>query len=284
MVTFDIEDVKGVSRHFYLDGTLYKNLARAKEDIVNDDRDYMFVVDGRERIGKSVFAMQMAFFLDNTLTLDRITFTAAEFKAAVLKAEAGQAVIYDEAMTGLSSKDTMSRVNKSLIEMMAEIGQKNLFIILVIPSFFELAKYAAIHRSDALIHIERGEEDGKRGYFKFYNHDTKIFLYQDGKKYYNYKGTKYNFHGRFTNAYVIDERAYRAKKAKSLSQKGADEIKELEDNRQEWLFNELLSIPHDELSINDRLKILKMPHSTYYYRLQQHKQALAEQEETNKFL
>lgn len=258
---------------YYMDENIKANLDRAKHHNMND-WDFTFIIDGRERGGKSVLAQQLAIYVDNSFCLERVCFTASEFKRAVLNAQPHQAIIYDEAFTGLSSKDSMNRTNKLLVQMLAEIGQKNLFIFIVMPTFFDLTKYVALWRSRALIHIYTGD-DFQRGFFAFYNDDLKKTLYIDGKDYYNYKGSKYNFVGRFTNFYVLDEKLYRAKKRKSLADK--DDIKDTEDEKKEhidWLFDYLQGI--DGLNEVTKQKILGMPPTTYYWRRKRFEERKAE--------
>ena len=202
---------------YYMDGYLVSNLDTAKK-VAAKDWDMFFIYDGLEGTGKSVKAMQDAYYCDNTLTIDRVAFTPEEFKACIKKATRLQAVIYDEAMTGLSSRGAMSRINKAIVSMIAEIRQKNLFVFIVLPTFFELDKYVALWRSRALIHVYSGEGFA-RGYFAFYNVDRKKDLYINGKKYYSYLKPKPNFIGRFTNHYPLSEDEYREKKLKSLSEK-----------------------------------------------------------------
>jgi len=217
---------------FSMDGYLKSNLDVAKR-VIYDDWDMIILVDGTERGGKSVMAMQMAYYCDPTLSLDRVCLTAADFKKAVINAKPYTAVIYDEAFTGLSSRNTMTKINKSLVEMLAEIGQKNLFIFIVCPTFFDLDKYPALWRSRALVHIYTGKEF-KRGFFRFYASDTKKKLYVFGKKTYDYDCVMSDFYGCFTNHYVLDKAAYKKKKADSLklkeTKKTDDNSKDLEDN------------------------------------------------------
>ncbi len=119
---------------YYLNEQLKTNLDLAKGAILKD-WDMVFIVDGAEGSGKSVIAQQIGFYCDPSLTLDRIVFTAEDFKKAVLSANKYQCVIFDEGYAGLSSRQAMSDVNKSLVAMLMEIRQKNLFIIIVLPSF-----------------------------------------------------------------------------------------------------------------------------------------------------
>ena len=202
----------GTENEFYMDGYHKTNLDLAKK-VIKQDWDMIFVYDGYEGCGKSVKAMQDAYYCDPTLILKRIVFNPDDFKEAVLKAKPLQAVVYDEAYGGLSSKGAMGKVNKSIVQMLTVIREKNLFIFIVLPTFFDLDKYVALWRSRALINIYSGE-DFQRGFFKFYNTDKKKQLYVGGKKFYNYSGgiAKPNFRGRFTNHYVVDEKAYRRKK------------------------------------------------------------------------
>lgn len=199
----------------YMDGYLRKGYAKAKS-VVEKDWDWVMLVDGAEGGGKSVIAQQGAYEVDKTINLDRITFTPEEFEQAIKAANRFEAVIYDEAYTGLSSRGAMSDINKVLVSMLAEIRQKNLFIFVVMPTFFDLDKYVAIWRSRGLIHVYTDKGYG-RGYFSYYNRDKKKNLYILGKKFYDYRKPKPNFRGRFTNYYVVDEAQYRAKKLKSLS-------------------------------------------------------------------
>lgn len=166
--------------------------------------------------GKSVLALQLAYFCDPTFTLDRVVFKAEDFKKAVLSANKYQAIIFDEAYGGLASRRATSGTNFMLVDMMAEIRQRNLFIFLVLPSFFELDRYAAIHRSRALIHVYHSKF--QRGYFNMYSKKQKMIMYLLGKKIYNYNVVKRPIikGGRFTNFYPIDEEEYKKKKAASL--------------------------------------------------------------------
>lgn len=266
MVTFP-----GITLTYSMDGYLHANLNKAKE-VVKKDWDMIFLVDGGERAGKSVFAQQCAFFLDPTLDLSRICFTPDEFRKAVLSAPPYTAVIYDEAYTGLNSRATMSVINRILVSLLAEIGQKNLIIFVVMPTFFDLDKYVALWRSRALLHVYTGD-DFERGYFAFYNVDTKKRLYIDGKKYYEYRGVKPNFVGRFSKGYVVDEAAYRLKKRDSLTGR-AKQQEELQKRKE--VENELLE---RVLSIGDlvphkvKMQMLGMSAATYYRRLSEFKEA-----------
>ena len=199
---------------FSMDGYLHSNLKIAK-DVIKKDWDMVFVIDGAEGSGKSVLAMQCGWFCDNSLNIERIVFTPNEFRKAVSDAKPYQAVVYDEAYTGLSSRATMSLINRTLIKMLAEIRQKNLFIFVVMPTYFDLDKYVALWRSRALLHVYTAKHF-ERGYFSFFNAERKKNLYVKGKKFYRYGVVPDNFHGRFPNYFIVNEKEYRKKKSNAL--------------------------------------------------------------------
>jgi len=203
----------GTKNEFYIDGYLQSNFDVAKKAI-RSDWDMIFTIDGYEGTGKSVFAQQVAFYCDPTLILDRIVFNEEDFKKAVTNAGKYQAIIYDEAYGGLSSRAAMSNVNRSIIKMLTVIRAKNLFIFIVLPTFFDLDKYIALWRSRGLINVY-SPGDFERGYFSFYGREEKRKLYVTGKQEYNYGFGKPNFRGRFTNRYLVDEEAYRKKKSET---------------------------------------------------------------------
>lgn len=195
----------------YYDGYLKSNLENVKKDVRKRNFDSFICITGREGYGKSTFAFQVAMFLDPTFDLDRVCFTPDQFVEAVQSAKKFEAIVLDESVGWLSSRGSMSKFNKQLIKIFSEMRSKNLFVILVIPSFFELDKYPAIHRSTGLIHVS------KRGYFGCYDYPTKRKLYYVGKKTYTYS-VKPNFIGRFTAYFPLDEEAYEEKKQKAINE------------------------------------------------------------------
>jgi hypothetical protein len=161
--------------------------------------------------GKSTIASQVALYLDPTYNLDRCTFTADQFIQAVITAERYTCVVFDEAFGYLNSRQALSKFNRSLIKVMSEMGSRNLFIIIVLPSFFELDKYPALHRSVSLIHVYQ------RGKFSSYGYSKKKSLYIAGKKFYSYATTP-DFIGRFTKHFTLEVDEYKKKKSKFILQ------------------------------------------------------------------
>ncbi len=196
---------------------LKKNLDKIKDLLKYRDKDYLLVVDGAEGAGKSTLALQVGRYVDPTLDLSRVCMTPQEFRSAIIKAQSKQCVIYDESVTGLLSRSATSRINRMLVSLMMQMRQKNLFVIVIIPTFFMLDKYVALFRSKALIHVT---EKNERYTFHVFNKKYKQMLYLQGAKTLSYGKTiamtGLDFRGEFFGKYAINEEAYRKKKIDAL--------------------------------------------------------------------
>jgi hypothetical protein len=220
------------------------------------DEDRVYITDGRERAGKSLFTLQQAKYLDPTFDISRVCFTPEEFLFQIRNAPAGSAIVFDEAFRGLSSKASQSKVNKTIVQAMMEMGQKNLIVFIVLPTFFLLEMYAAVLRANVLFHIYKDRSGRRR--FRIYNYKKKSWLYKVGKK----KGFDYSFPrisrrhtGRFYGVFPIDEKSYRKKKLDSL--KGFEQIFE-EDTGTEKFHKAVGGMIKAEKKINPKISDKKM--------------------------
>ena len=211
--------------NYYMDDKVHSVIEnKVKPSLQKKDKDCVIAVDGGEGTGKSTLALQLAKAYDHTFDLLRVCFSAEEFRDAIFKAKKGEAIVYDEAFTGLSSRASLSPINKFLISLMMQMRQKNLFVIIVLPTFFLLDKYVALFRTQVLFHVY--ESGGRRGYFRIYNRKKKKYLYLAGKETYSYgsKDKKWKvftkFRGRFYGKFALgddkEEEKYRKKKEKAL--------------------------------------------------------------------
>ena len=214
---------------YHIDKNLVVKWDKLKDGrLIKKDEDRVYLVDGRERTGKSVFTFQQAKYIDPGFNLSRVCFSPEEFLHAIRTAGKGEVIVFDEAFRGLSSKATQSKVNKKIVQAMMEMGQRNLVIFIVLPTFFLLEMYAAVLRSNCLFHVYKDKNGDRR--FRIYNYNQKSLLYKVGKK----KGFSYSFpkvklRGRFFNKYAIDEASYRDKKDKSFQK--TDIVVEEEESR-----------------------------------------------------
>jgi len=245
----------GIDYSYSMDDKLYTNITKIViPSLKMKDRDYVFVVDGEERSGKSTLAMQIGKLIDNGMGIDQICFSPTEFRNAIVNAKKGQCIIYDEAYRGLSSRGALSEVNRMLIGMMMEMGQKNLCVIVVLPTFFLLDRYVALWRAKVLIHVSLSKKYKGRRMFRVYNRYKKKELFLKGKKTFSYF-VKSHFRGCFYGKYVIDEEEYRRKKAASLKE-GFLETKKSKYHMQR---DKILTIIYKQMGISqsELSKVLK---------------------------
>lgn len=210
----DPNSKSGTTLSYHIDKKILSFLdKKVRERINHKDKDYVLLTDGYEGSGKSTFSMQIGRYIDPTLNLNRVCMTADEFKNAIIKAKKGQTVIYDEAVTGLSAAESITRIGRLLKSMMMQMRQKNLFVIVILPTVFELNRYSVLSRARSLFHIY--ESSGRMGYWVGYNKKDLRTLYMRGKKTYSYR-VRSNFRGRFYGKYAVNEIDYRKKKEQAL--------------------------------------------------------------------
>ena len=243
--------------HYYFADWLAKQLDGIKRLINTHDRDYVIIIDGQEGSAKSTVAAQIAYYVDRSFTQERMCLRPDEFIDKINSATKGQAVVFDEAYTGLASRAAFSEINKLLVEMMMEMRKKNLFVVLCIPSVFYLEKYAALHRARGLFHCYFGK-GGKRGQFLAYNDKKLKQLYLYGKRAMSYYFPKVNIKCRFVKTVPIDWVSYEERKIKALKVKKVSKRAELHLNQRDFLITLLLE--HPKIKINQRklAEIFKM--------------------------
>ena len=196
---------------YYMDGTLDKNLEIMKQTVIGHDRDNFGIMVADPGEGKSTLAMQILYRQDPKFNVKMVCFDAEEF-GKIVESEDDQyrGILLDEAYGDTASSKVASRKFNTFIDMTQAMRQKNWFIILILPNFFDLSKTLALFRSKWLIRCY--SKKGQRGYFEMWGKQRKQQLYINGKKNINYKCVRPNFRGRFTKFITIDEQAYKKKK------------------------------------------------------------------------
>ena len=199
----------------YMDGYLKSNLDKLTE-AVNLNWDGLLYIAGYEGDGKSTLAAQIVYYFDRTITLDRVCFTAKQFLEACLKAKNKQAILFDESYLTFSNRSLFNEMSRTLTSMLTMIRKKQLFIIIVAPTFFDIQKYIAIHRARALIYVYA--KGLQRGFFGFYNRMRKHELYIKGKRDHNMYVVNPNFKGRFTKWFPFNSEEYDVKKESAIQE------------------------------------------------------------------
>lgn len=254
--------MKVTDKNYYMDDSLRANLDILKK-AVSRNWDGIIMIDGIEGSAKTTLAGSIAYYLNNRYSLNSVVFTQEQFTQAVDNARAMEVIHWDEFIFGGLSTEALNKVQNELIKKMTTIRKKQLFIILLMPWFFMMRPYFAIGRSRCLIHCYT--PDGiTRGLFKFYSYDNKQKLYHWGKKDYNYRKTKENFTGRFTDTYGLfwDTLEYDKKKEKAIKEISKDKSETMA-NRLNRLFP-LVAYCHRDLKMTyEKLsKVTKVPPAT----------------------
>lgn len=210
----------------YIDEMLYENL-KVLAEVITNDITFMAVISSSTLevgTGKSVFAQQISeawIHLVNTthnknlpeLTMQNIVFKPKDLIERAFKVPKYSVVIVDE----WDDAHYWSELGVSLRQFFRKCRQLNLFMILIIPNFFQLPMNYAISRSVFFVDV-RFEGKFERGYFRFFSFNKKKDLYIYGKKTMNYDCVKPDFSGRFTKGYVVDEEEYRRAKMADMEE------------------------------------------------------------------
>lgn len=232
---------------FYMDNGLKRILNSIAYNVPNDwDSVILMSGSGMVRVGKSVFAQQIGFYLSQRLNtswgIDNIVFSGEELMQKARTMPKNSVFVYDEARGELDTKKVMEDITKTLMDFFAECGMYNHVIIIVLPDFFDLPKGIAISRSELLINVyrdraERKDKDGesiiefKRGFFDGYHRGTKKRLYMFGKKNFNdYTCVKRDFFGHFPNVFTVNKEQYLSKKLEYLARDRTKEDKDYKFN------------------------------------------------------
>jgi len=227
------------SKTYYVAPPAEKELQKIRNAVINKDRDFVMCIDGEEGSGKSVLAQQIAKYFSPKFNIDDICFNADQFTARLKKAPKYSCIVLDEAFSSANSRASLTEVNRSLIAVATEMRQRNLFVIIVIPSFFDLDKYFALWRCRALFHVYFNK-DGSRGSYIIFPKTSKKYLYLKGKKFYDYSKPASPYPVcRFNNYYAIDEKEYRKKKAEAFQKRVISNLAKRWKHQRDALVNEM---------------------------------------------
>lgn len=201
----------------------------------NIQKDMQFVGlysgDGTVRNGKSTCAQQHGYYYskrvsqltgkDIPFTMNNIVFRGEDLIEKAFKVPKYSCIILDEGDD--LTTHYFSKLSMVLKKFFRKCGQLNLFIILILPDFFELPANYALIRSNYLINVHFLDEF-TRGYFKFYGPKSKKNLYLYGKKWKDYDATAPDFPGKFIHLYTVDEEEYREAKLKDMMLSEQEEV------------------------------------------------------------
>lgn len=198
----------------YIDGTLAKNLDVIAESMSKDIFPVIvFSGDNTSGTGKSTMMTQIGVYLTykinkiyklkNKYTADNISFKVDD----LLKKAPNFAKEQPFSILSLDEPDELNehQMRKKSFELRSafrKLRQLNLIFLITSHSYFELPKFYALNRTQALINVVfSGKFD--RGYFHFYGPKAKKLLYFKGKKEWDYQAHPDDFSGRFAPCYTF---------------------------------------------------------------------------------
>ena len=207
----------------YMDGYLYDNLLPIARS-VTDDMTFLGIMYSstlENGTGKSVFAQQIGEAYTSMVNemnglkipfdMNNIVFTPKTLIDRAYKLPKYSCIILDE----WEDAHYWSELGITLRQFFRKCRQLNLFMICIIPNYFQMPMNYAISRSLFAIDVVFNSTDNKafdRGYFSFYNFGKKKNLYIKGKKTQNYNCVEPIFRGRFLDGYAVPEKVYRQAK------------------------------------------------------------------------
>lgn len=195
---------------------------------VHQDWDGLMFFFGREGSGKTTFAFQIAKYLQPEWNLHLCCWTPKQFVDCVKRANKYDVIVLDEAYFTFTNTNRMQSFQTTIISMLTMIRSKNLFIIIISPTFFDLNKYLVIHRSVAAFRIySRGLE---RGFWEMYGEEAKLKLYIQGRKNNDLSVGKPDIRGRFTKWFPVDKKEYNALKDAAVREMQEGMEKKPEEN------------------------------------------------------
>lgn len=229
----------------YIDGYYKQLLNDFKEAVLKHDTSIVIIIDGKSGKGKTTLSNQTGDYLSDNFNLGDIHYEPEGFLKRLAKAKKGDYISFDEAMI-LSSRSAMSTINKMIIQAMAMIRSKNIYVSFCVNSIFDLDKNLVLSRADALLHVY-GEGLVDRGRFAAFfkargdQFDRLKFLYLYGKKFYSYSKPKANFIGKFVKDFVVNEGDYEAQKKKFIDEFLTQQVKGKRQKSYEGLIHTLIN-------------------------------------------
>ena len=240
----------------YLDGELKKRLDFSKEQIKKNN-DCIGIIDGPEGSGKSSMGGNIMLYMTDNKFDPKKHMIGSDYEDALDKLEnvkENGALMFDEGNAFFLSTETTTREHRDLHKVFSIFRQKNLFVLIVMPSFFRLGTYFSVDRAKFLIHTYLNK--GDRGFFIYFGTKAKNKLYRAGKKEYNHGASPTTFRpGRFTACWALETKEYKAFKLKTLKEafqrakpKRKKTPKEIQKEYRDSIIAENLDKPAKELA------------------------------------
>lgn len=150
-------------KDYYLE-KMKVNIELLRKVMVRNDLDFILACVGFERVGKSTLSMWLAYLFDPNFDVKKqVVFTIEDLYRAVYTLPKHSCIVCDEMVAIAMNREAMTSKSRELVKLLAVCGERNMFIILNIPSFELLDPYLRKHRLAGLCRVT------SRGNFRFYS-------------------------------------------------------------------------------------------------------------------
>lgn len=208
MVQVRFEDNR--SQKFWIDEPLVNKMESIR-DVLKANWDCVFLIDGRERAGKSTLGLTLAKYLDPNLSVKNLAKGTADCIKKIGSLPDKSVMVIDEGSLALSSSDHARKENRQLMKILDVVGQKNMVFIIILPSIFDLQKQVATRRARFLLHVYTSK-NMKRGRYGYYSEKQLPKLYFEGKKKNNTYTQEAKWYGMFCDYNPLGEDYFSQKK------------------------------------------------------------------------
>ena len=243
----------------FMDGWLYKNLDMLSDKIVEDMTFLGIIYSSTLEVGtgKSVLATQIGEAWTELINKkygknipysveNNVVWKPKDLIEKAKKIPPYSFILLDE----WEDNSYWSELGVSLRQFFRKCRQMNLFMICIIPNWFQLPLSYAVSRSIFAIDV-RFDDKLDRGNFAFYNFPTKRMLYINGKRQHNYKVCKPTFMGKFPDGYGVEEKEYRRLKREDMDE--YDKNNPVKKNKQQIEKDRMIKVMNNIIKIKGKM-------------------------------
>lgn len=152
-----------------MEDLLHANIQSVLTQVRERNWDWIVLLDGPERVGKSLLATQILLdtedFSSNPMrALNHLAWDFITYEKRLRDLPRGSCIVYHEA--GLLGRESNSKMNRRMVKIFTASGARNMLTVLTYPSFRLVDPYLRNHRirTRGYVHTRNGE----RGYVKWF--------------------------------------------------------------------------------------------------------------------
>jgi energy-coupling factor transporter ATP-binding protein EcfA2 len=136
----------------FFDSYMYKKLYSIYCKVKDKNKDHFIVVTGKEGVGKSTCAIQIACLLSPRFTLQNVCYTMSDYLRIIEEGKRGDVALLDEGNLFLFSREAMTKENRNMIKLFALMRQKGIITVICVPQYKTIDPYVKEHRIDTLVY------------------------------------------------------------------------------------------------------------------------------------